>query len=542
MPKETSSRQLERQKVSVADTPLGMETKGPDSAGIDELQAKADAFVGQQATATPTATEEDPGEMSMGSLLGKAGEMSIKGKDVAAGAGIANAATSDGAIEAASLPNGKDEFGITNDVMVGVQHFAQVVYSARDYFEKKDWKSGVAMFLDMANGLNALIQKLDTLGVSEEVFPIIGGAIGGARQLLNLSRVNESMSTLNDMMAKVKLSAEDQKTIEAFKKEQNVSMIKHGTQAIINFASIAAPFMGPAGPVVFGVLKAVVPAVATIRDTWINHIEATHLKAEKRLGLDGSGKGSTKEVADLGNLLMQENKVNGIIDAELVVEENITGSSFSIEKMVAVYNELQFAKKELNALPAEDQGRDAAQEKVSGMENALSTAITEYNTEMARLTGSYFNADFKPVNMESIQKLHDYHVECMHNVLLEAAERQRSIDESWFVAITSKTQDKQKILKEIYGGKVPDKVDIRLSKLTAEADAKFWEKTRTAIGNAMKTVQMSKATMVKKMNDIMKRNKEGILKQMQKADGKGLFQDPASFDSDVKQVVNTLSL
>jgi hypothetical protein len=144
--------------------------------------------------------------------------------------------------------------------------------------------------------------------------------------------------------------------------------------------------------------------------------------------------------------------------------------------------------------------------------------------------------------MESIQKLHDYHVECMHNVLLEAAERQRSIDESWFVAITSKTQDKQKILKEIYGGKVPDKVDIRLSKLTAEADAKFWEKTRTAIGNAMKTVQMSKATMVKKMNDIMKRNKEGILKHMHSADGKGLFQDPASFDSDVKQVVNTLSL
>jgi hypothetical protein len=319
-------------------------------------------------------------------------------------------------------------------------------------------------------------------------------------------------------------------------------MIKHGTQAIINFASIAAPFMGPAGPVVFGVLKAVVPAVATIRDSWINHIEATHLKAVRRLGLDGSGQGSTDEAADLGNLLAQENKVNGVLDAGLVVEENITGNSFSIERMVAVYNELQFAKKELNALPAEDPGRDAAERKVSGMENALQTAITEYNVEMARMTGSYFNADFKAVTMESIQKLHDYHVECMHNVLMDAANRQNRFDESLFMRITSKTEAKQKILKEFYGGKVPDKIDIRLSKLTAEADTKFWEKTRTAIGEAVKTVQMSKGTMIKKMNDIMKRNKEGILKQMHKADGKGLFQDPASFDSDVKQVVNTLSL
>jgi hypothetical protein len=533
-------RPLEREQVALSETPLGMDTSGPDSAAIDELQAKADSFVGQQAVNASTKSDELE-EQQGGPTVLKAAQ------NTASAAGIAAAGTSDGAIKHLSLPNGKDEFGITNDVLVGVQHISQTIYSLKDFSEKQNFKSGMVMFMDVASGLNALLQKLDGIGVSAEVFPIVGGAIAGARQLLNLSQVNESAATLDEVVSKIKLSEADKKTIAAFKKEQHISMIKHGTQAIINFASIAAPFLGPAGPVIFGVLKSIVPAISFIRDRWISYIETTSNRAKKkanqRLGVDDTDSESAQELADLGKMIIQENKNNAALDAGILVEESITGSNFSIARMVEVYNELQFARKDLKAIQDGDPAKTAAERNVSGIERALQLAIMEYNSEMARLTGGYFNEKFMPVSMENIQKLHDLHVECIHNIMVEAAARQKKIDEgSTFLAFLSHTEDKQTILKTLYDGQVPEIVDIRLAEMTADADAYFWTKTRKEIGNAIRHVQKSKNTLVDDMNKILKQNKSAILASMQDQDGKGLFQDPARFENDVKIVVNTVSL
>jgi hypothetical protein len=103
-----------------------------------------------------------------------------------------------------------------------------------------------------------------------------------------------------------------------------------------------------------------------------------------------------------------------------------------------------------------------------------------------------------------------------------------------------KEEQKEKIIQELYGGKIPEPIDIKLAEMTVDTQDYFWGKTETEIGNSLLEVQKSKATLVADMSKILKRNKQMILDNMH-GDGK-LFQSEDNFDSDLKIVVNTLNL
>lgn len=496
----------------------------------------------------------DPAELPVDGFLGRAGKAAIKGKTAAAVAGVAVGGTSDTAIKKLSLPNEKDEIGITNDVMVGVKQFSQVVYAIRDLYEKRDFKSGGALFLDLGNAVNEILVKLDdTIGYSQELIPVVGGAITGVKQLLNLARVNDSKTVLDEILNKVgSLSEKDKAVIESFKTEQTVSQIKHGTQAVIGFLSMAEPLMGPAGPILFGTLKVLIPAVATIRDLWINHVEAPKLKAQRRLGLTDASDETNEQLKDISTSLLQENRGNALASSGLIVDHPIAGAKFSITGMVDVYDELEKARAKLESQQSKDdedvdnvqESPDLIRQRIDVLDGNLNGAILEYNTKMREMTGKYFPEKFRPISLDDVRTLHDYHVECIRNILAEAASAQDKKENTWrkFTPLRFWEEGKEKFLKEVYDGKVPEKIDIRMADMTADASTYFWNKTKEQIGNAIIEVKQSKDTLIKNLNKVLKQNKSEILKQMKGQDTKGIFQNPEKFESDMKVVVNTLSL
>lgn len=532
MSKVATDKDISPKSEPVAVNASSASANGPEHQHFDLLQTLADqsAMVKRTEKTGEIANEE--------STFAKVGAGS---KMMSAGTGIAAAATSDSAVENINHAGNHDDWGISNDFMVGIQKTTQVIYSVQDAIDKKDNKSIMAAVLDMTNGLFELEKKLHVAGVSEEVFPIIGGAITGLRQLLNARRVSESMETLNTISAKPVFSEEDKNIINEFKKEQQISLIKHSMQSVIGFASMASPLLGPIGPVAFSALQAMIPLVATIRDKWINYVESTTNKAKKRLGVDQGVDGATSDLSIVQDLMVQESKNNALLSADLVPEDELTADKFSIRKLMETYNILQSSKENLKSKDPKDDDYSNAETHVKNIEQGLDAAIIEYNDEMGRMTNTYFKQSFKPITINTVQKLHDYHIQCIHNIMVQAKEREQKLQEAAsFLRLFMKTEEKQAILVELYDGKVPEKTDIKLAEMTAETQDYFWEKTQKAIGDAVKEVQMSKATLVAKMNKIMKKNKNAILKNMY-GDGK-FFQSEKEFDSDVKAVISTLDL
>jgi hypothetical protein len=129
----------------------------------------------------------------------------------------------------------------------------------------------------------------------------------------------------------------------------------------------------------------------------------------------------------------------------------------------------------------------------------------------------------------------------MHQVLLEAKSNMESVE--WSLKglyRKAKGEKKQDILKQVYGGKVPEKIDIKIGELTADQQQKFWEKTQSALQNAL-NAHISKKTLVNEMRQIMLRNKDSIIQGMV-AGGSDLFTSEQNFEQDMNRMLNTVNL
>ena len=511
---------------SVAGAGMGVaESLPPDS-----VEKNSEGAEGGKGEVSET-TWQGPGDDGSGASPSKTGSTS---KLTSAALGFVAPTTSDDVQDKAKDIATHDEIGITNDVLVGVQHVTKVVYSVIDAFQKKDWKSVLTSVDDIAAGLLAIEKKISVAGISEKMYPVIGGAISGLRELLNFSRVSDSLDVIDKLTYKLTaeekksgskiLSEDDRKVINSFKKEQEINLVKHGTQSLINFLSMTAPLWGPVGITVFPILQSIIPAVATIRDQWIKHVESTVNKARNRLGLEDSG---DQQIEDLGML------------KDDLAEKELTDEKFSLRKIVARYNIYKTSEKDLENWDKKDEDYPLAQQNVDDLKSEVKDLIDAYNTKMGKMTRGIFKKPFRPISEGTIEKIHDFHIQCIQNIMKEASEREQTLQKAASVMrLFMGSQQKQAILVQLYDGKVPEKTDIKLSEMTAEVQDYFWEKTKKEIGNAARNVQMSKGAIAAKMRKIMSQNKAVILKNM-KGDGK-LFQDEKNFDRDVMRVVNTM--
>ena len=56
-------------------------------------------------------------------------------------------------------------------VTTGLQHATQTLYSVRDLYEKRDWKSAGAMLLDVVNAFLAIEDKVKVIGLADAKRP-----------------------------------------------------------------------------------------------------------------------------------------------------------------------------------------------------------------------------------------------------------------------------------------------------------------------------------------------------------------------------------
>ena len=556
------AKPLAREKVPVSATPLGKAVDGPDRPSLDSLQSKADGSAqvsglrklseaapqsaqDQAPTSEPESVPQEASGFAVEPVKSKVedkGASAFHEKTVSAVAGLASSANQGEGFYSVSIT---DTASVSVDmksldfVTTGLQHATQTLYSVRDLYEKRDWKSAGAMLLDVVNAFLAIEEKVKVIGLADAI-PFIGGAITGFRQMINVSRVNESMSTLEQVMSKITLDAADQKVLKAFTKEQKIGQFKHATQSILGFARIVAEFFG-VGTIV-GIASGLVSLVSTIRDQWVNYRERVVTKAQDRLGLAGGIEEEDRSgIEELNDIMNLEGGIRVTVALGDGMEEELTGKNFSIIKLVESYNALQANVRQLDTTPEDDPAYEELAARVDEMERAMMTGVYEYNEEMTHLTAKFFGGVFKPITLDQVERLHEYHIACMHRVLQQGRERQQKIEASYSIFRPfMKTEDKQKFLQEIYKGRVPDKVDIKLGEVSAEANDYFWGKTREALNNALLPAQMSKATLVREMRQIMLRNKAGILEKME---GNGsTFQSAEAFEQDMNRVLNTLNL
>ena len=515
-------------------------TASPDQSNLDSLQSKADGSAqvsGLQALAdsTPAATPTSASGVDSAQAASSAapkekvadeGTSTFIEKKVAGGIGLAKSvAEGVGAMDKASM---------SSLLLTEVQAAAQALYSVRDLYQKRDWKTGAAMMLDVINGFLKVEEKLNNFGIPglTSALPFVGGAITGFRQMLNVSRVMESMTILEQVMAKVSLDEDDKKILKAYKKEQKISQYKHITQSVLGFARFVAEFFG-VGTFV-AVAEGMVTAVFMIRDMWNDSKEQSRIKAQKRLGIEDMEDGEKEQVSELSDLFTTEEDIEY---ARLLV----TGSNFSIMNVVSLYNALETERSKSKKIPPEPTQQAAQQARIQEMEGSLNEALAQYNSEMMGMVPRFDGVKFKPITLDKVKLLHDYHVTCMHQVLSEAKKNQEGVELSLkglyrFV----KGEKKEDILKKVYKGKVPEKIDIKIGELTASEQQYFWDKTQTALQNAI-TTHISKITLVNEMRQIMLRNKDTIIQGMV-AGGSDMFTSEKTFEHDMNRILNTVNL
>jgi ABC-type transporter Mla MlaB component len=533
-------RPLAKEKVPVSATPLAPSVDGPDTSSLDSLQTKADgsaqvsdlqALADSSASATTEQINLQEAGSSASVPQGKErvkddGTSDFTEKKVAGGVGMLNSSGEGvGAIDKASM---------SSLLLTEVQAAAQAIYTVRDLYQKRDWKTGAAMMMDVVNGFLKVEAKINAIGIPglANAIPFIGGAITGFRQMLNVSRVMESMSILEQVMQKASLDEDDKKILKAYQKEQKISQYKHITQSVLGFARFVAEFFGVGSFVAVG--EGIVAAVFIIRDMWNDSKEQSRIKAQKRLGIEEMSDGDSKGISELNELFSTEDDIEY---ARLLV----TGSNFSIMNLVTLYNLLETERKKLSDLPFESGQLIDQQERVEEMETSVSEGLDQYNSEMMSMVPRFDGVKFKPVTIDKVKLLHDYHVTCMHQVLLEAKSNMESVE--WSLKglyRKAKGEKKQDILKQVYGGKVPEKIDIKIGELTADQQQKFWEKTQSALQNAL-NAHISKKTLVNEMRQIMLRNKDSIIQGMV-AGGSDLFTSEQNFEQDMNRMLNTVNL
>lgn len=537
MPLTTVAKPLAREKVPVSATPLAPSAAGPDTSSIDSLQSKADGSAqvsGLQALADTSASassaEKVAGETAATSpgkeRVEDGGASDFTEKKAAGGIGmLKTGAETVGAI---------DKTGLSSLLLTEVQAAAQTIYTVRDLYQKRDWKTGAAMMLDVINGFLKVEAKIDSMGIPglTSAIPFIGGAITGFRQMLNVSRVMESMTVLEQVMSKVSLDEDDKKILKSYQKEQKISQVKHITQSVLGFARFVGEFFG-VGTFV-SVAEGIVTAVFMIRDMWVDSKEQSRIKAQKRLGIEDMDDGDREEVSELTELFSTEEDVEY---ARLLV----TGSNFSIMNVVSLYNAMESERKKLTEIPPESDKLAAQQARVREMESSLNEGLQQYNSEMMSMVKHFDGYNFKAMTIDKVKVLHDFHVTVMQQVLSEAKANTEKVEWSMkglyrFV----KGEKKEDILKQVYGGKVPEKIDIKIGELTADQQQYFWEKTQTALRNALNT-QLSKKTLVNEMRKIMLRNKDSIIQGMV-AGGSDQFTSEQTFEQDMNRILNTVNL
>lgn len=418
-------------------------------------------------------------------------------------------------------------------ILSEVQNAATLLYNIRDLYEKRDWKTGAVLFLNAANAFLSVQQKIEVVPGLTGAIPFLGGVIGGLKGMVNTARVMESMETLDKVLDKDILTEKDKEVLKAYQKEQKISQFRNVTASILGFGRFVGEFFGVGG--FFTAAQGIVSAVFAIRDFWISSQEAKVTKAKSRLGIDEDMSDDDRDgVGELAEILQNEQDIEW-------VQIMVTGDNFSIRNLVDAYNLLEAERKRFKESRPGGASAQKSKERIARLESDLQQGVDGYNNEMAMLTGPYEAGGFKPITVQQVQKLHDFHVTCMQNILTEAKQNMEKIEWSLKGVLRYvKGEKKEDILKQVYRGRVPDKVDIKLGVLTADQKDYFWEKTQKALSDSLIIAQMSKATLIREMRQIMLRNKTSILESA--SGGTGLFSSEASFESDMNQVLNTIDL
>jgi hypothetical protein len=501
--------------------PEAVRPPASDASRMDDLQSMADAST-QVTDVQKLSDASSPAQQPDGPIE-DAGATSFSEKKVAiagqAGAVVANEAAGAKSMEVLVLSE--------------IQNAATLLYNIRDLYEKRDWKTGVVLFLNAANAFLAVQHKIEVVPGLTGAIPFLGGVIGGLKGMVNTARVMESMETLDRVLDKSLLNDKDKEVLKAYTKEQKISQFRNVTASVLGFGKFVGEFFGVG--TFFSVAQGIVSAVFAIRDFWISSQEAKVNKAKSRLGIEEDMTDDDREgVGELAEILQNEQDIEW-------VQILVTGDNFSIKNLVGVYNQLEAERKKLKECRPGGASAQKAKERIARLEASLQEGVDGYNNEMAMLTGPYEDGGFKPITVQQVQKLHDFHVTCMQNILTEARQHMDKIEWSLKGVLRYvKGEKKEDILKQVYRGRVPDKVDIKLGALTADQQDYFWEKTQKALSDSLIIAQMSKATLVREMRLIMLRNKASILESA--SGGTGLFTSEASFESDMNQVLNTVDL
>lgn len=507
----------------VGASPSAVKPPVAEAGRMDDLQTRADASpqvtgLQQLSDAAPTAAPvPDAGRPS--GRVKDAGATTFHETKLAAAAGLGAGSGTDRSLQ---------QF-----VMADIQQAATILYNVRDLYEKRDWKSGMVLLLNASNAFLAVQQRIEVVPGLTGAIPFVGGVIGGLKGMVNTARVMESMATLDRVLDKDMLDDKDREVLKAYQKEQKISQFRNVTASVLGFAKFVAEFFGVGGFV--SVAQGIVSAVFAIRDFWISSREAKVNKAKARLGIEEDMDDQDRgEVGELAEILQNEQDIEW-------VQIMVTGDNFSIRNLVDAYNQLEAERRKLKECKPGGASARKARERIARLEAALQQGVDGYNREMAMLTGPYEDGGFKPITVQQVQKLHDFHVTCMQKILTEARQHMDKIEWSLKGVLRYvKGEKKEDILKQVYRGRVPQKVDIQLGVLTAEQKDYFWEKTQKALSDSLIIAQMSKATLVREMRQILLRNKTAILESQ--SGGTGLFSSEASFESDMNQVLNTLDL
>ncbi|NDC77401.1 MAG: hypothetical protein EBZ67_05970 [Chitinophagia bacterium] len=498
-------------------SPEGVNPPASEASRMDSLQSMADAST--QVT--------DVQKLSDASSSDPLGPVEDEGASVFSEKKVAIAGQM-GAIGSTEMAGAKS---METLVFSEIQSAATILYNVRDLYEKRDWKTGVVLLLNAANAFLAVQQKIEVVPGLTGAIPFLGGVIGGLRGMVNTARVMESMETLDRVLDKVTLDDDDKAVLKAYRKEQKISQFRNVTASVLGFGKFVGEFFGVG--TFFSVAQGIVSAVFAIRDFWISSQEAKVNKAKSRLGIEEMEDEDRNEVGEVAEILQNEDDIGWI-------QALVTGDNFSIKNLVEVYNRLETERQKLKECTPGGASAQKAKERIARLEGDLQTGVDNYNAEMAMLTGPFEAGGFKPITVKQVQKLHDFHVTCMQNILTEAKQHMEKIEWSLKgVFRYIKGEDKEKILKEVYHGRVPQKIDIKLGALTADQQNYFWEKTQKALSDSLIVAQMSKATLIREMRQIMLRNKATILES---STGSGLFSSEASFESDMNQVLNTIDL
>jgi DNA-binding protein Fis len=345
---------------------------------------------------------------------------------------------------------------------------------ARDAWKKKDWASGFKLFAEAGDTTHKVFTQLDKIGVSNlsagaaSMMPGIGAGISAFKSAVNIGITGVKLENLSEYNHVLNLQQSEKDILNKYIARVEGSIVSELVDFYLSLAELILSFSFPPAAIAVKGLKTIKGLFLTSLESWREFKGSKERQALLRV----TGAKDSMSEDELGELSGLRDKMTHAETGRFNLKNG------SLRDLLNIKLEIDTVDRQIQSISGENSLKVKLNTQKSGLTDSLNNGIRDYNET---LSASEETRKYQ-ISIEDVGRIVQIHSNVMNEVLKKANTEKSLIGK---VKNIFHKEEKDKILKEIFNGKLPTDIPIEDLSKGEHADY-FWDKTEAALNSTLK--------------------------------------------------------